>query len=85
MSRSPFYAIDQEHLPERYWDLADVFADLRSLSASVPAGVRRITVADLRVLVDCCSQVPDDDLTGPQRNAIARVRGAIEMSASASD
>lgn len=78
MTSTPFYAIDQEHLPERLWELADVYADLRALAGSEPEGVRRITVADLRLVLDCCDSLPDELRTGPHRNAIARVRAAVE-------
>jgi hypothetical protein len=78
MSRTPFYAIDQEHLPERYWDLADRFAELHQLVHAVPDGVARITVADIAVVLDLCEQTGGELLRGPHGSAVARLRAAIE-------
>jgi hypothetical protein len=69
---TPFYAIDQESLPEPYWGLADTFAELHALSADEPDGVHRLTVADLRILLACARP-----RTREEDAALTRVIAAI--------
>jgi hypothetical protein len=80
MGLTSFYAIDQERLARKHWDLADTHADLhRLVQAGVP-GVLRITVADLRIVLDCCSQHGELQ-SSRQRDVIARVRASLELPA----
>ncbi len=82
MGLTSFYAIDQERLPKPYWELADTFADLHALVGTRTPGVLRITAADLRIVLDVCAQ-SEESQSGPQRNAIARVRASLGLPAPA--
>ena len=78
MTRTAFYAIDQEHLDARYWSLADTFAEMHALLPEAPHGVVRITSADLRLVLDCCALVPDGALMPGHEQAIARLASVLD-------
>jgi hypothetical protein len=78
MGLTSYYAIDQERLARQHWDLADTYADLHRLAQSGVPGVLRITVADLRIVLDCCSEHGAPQSTR-QRDVIARVRASLEL------
>jgi hypothetical protein len=80
MGLTNFYAIDQERLARTHWDLADTFADLHTLVGSRTPGIERITVADLRIVLDACVQC-EELQNNRQRDAIARVRATIGLPA----
>jgi hypothetical protein len=80
MGLTSFYAIDQERLARTHWDLADTYADLHTLVGARTPGVRRITVADLRIVLDVCAQC-EEVQSSRQRDVIARMRASLELPA----
>jgi hypothetical protein len=78
MPRTAFYALDQEHLSRDDWDLADAFARLHELvSRNGAAGVVRVTVADLMLVLDGWETIEDSERFRPHRNAVERIRAAL--------
>jgi hypothetical protein len=79
MTRTAFYALDQERLPRQEWDLADSFARLHEIVASDASdGVVRITVADLMLVLEAWNLVDDPDEYPRHGNAVARIAKALE-------
>ena len=82
MSRTAFYALDQEHLTRDNWDLADAFVRLRDLSSrDAAAGVARITVADLMLALEGWNLVEDRARYPLHQNAVTRIIDALGTSA----
>jgi hypothetical protein len=82
VSRTAFYALDQEHLTRENWDLADAFVRLHDLtSRDGAAGVARITVADLMLALEGWNLVEDQDRYPLHQNAVARIIDALGNSA----
>jgi hypothetical protein len=84
VSRTAFYALDQEHLTRENWDLADAFVRLHDLtSRDGAAGVARITVADLMLALEGWNLVEDQERYPLHQNAVARIIDALGNSAGA--
>jgi hypothetical protein len=76
-----FYALDQEHLDARYWELADTFAEMHALVADGKEGVARITVADLMLALEAWNHVDDEPQFRSHRHAVERIVAALGASA----
>jgi hypothetical protein len=78
MTRTAFYALDQERLPKQDWDLADSFARLHELAGCESVdGVARITVADLMLVLEAWDLVENRDEYPRHQNAVNRVVEAL--------
>ena len=80
MTLTAFYALDQEKLARKQWDLADLFAGLHDFVTNGTEGVARITIADLLLALDACNDL-DDQPRWPHRNAVRRIIEALGDSA----
>lgn len=83
MTLTAFYALDQEHLPERHWCLADSFAEMHDLATSGTDGLSRITVPDLMLALEGWNHVDDGPQFRPHRMAVSRIIGALGATAQA--
>jgi hypothetical protein len=78
-----FYAVDQEKLDRKHWDLADVYADLHDLVTDGTQGVARITMADLLLALEGWNHLDDEQRWREHRNAVRRITDALGDSARA--
>ena len=81
MTLTAFYALDQERLDRKHWDLADVFAGLHDFVTNRTEGVARITIADLLLALDACNHLDDEPRWRQHRNAVRRIIEALGDSA----
>jgi hypothetical protein len=78
MTRTAFYALDQEQLSREDWDLADAFARLHEIASGDGAvGVARITIADLMLVLDGWETIEESERFRAHRSAVARIRQAL--------
>ena len=80
MTLTAFYALDQERLDRKHWDLSDFFAGLHDFVTNGTEGVARITIADLLLALDACNHL-DDQPRWQHRNAVRRIIEALGDSA----
>jgi hypothetical protein len=78
-----FYAVDQEKLDPKHWDLADFYAGLHDLVTDGTEGVARITVADLLLALEGWNHLDDEQRWREHRNAVRRIIDALGDSARA--
>jgi len=76
-----FYALDQERLDRKHWDLADVFAGLHDFVTNRTEGVARITIADLLLALEARNHLDDEPRWRQHRNAVRRIIEALGDSA----
>jgi hypothetical protein len=76
-----FYALDQEKLGRKHWDLADFFAGLHDFVTNGTEGVARITIADLLLALEAWNHLDDEPRWRQHRNAVRRINEALGDSA----
>jgi hypothetical protein len=72
-----FYALDQEKLDRKHWDLADFFAGLHDFVTNGTEGVARITIADLLLALEAWNYLDDQPRWRQNRNAVRRIVDAL--------
>jgi hypothetical protein len=72
-----FYALDQEKLDPKHWDLADAFAASHDFVANGTEGVSRITIADLLLALEAWNHLDDEPRWRQHRNAVRRIVEAL--------
>jgi hypothetical protein len=72
-----FYALDQEKLDPKHWDLADFFAGLHDFVTNRTEGVARITIADLLLALEAWNHLDDEPRWRQHRNAVRRIVEAL--------
>ncbi|HEV7566723.1 MAG TPA: hypothetical protein VGO31_12270, partial [Microbacteriaceae bacterium] len=77
MTLTAFYALDQEKLDPKHWELADLFAGLHDFVISATEGFARITIADLLLALEAWNHLDDEPRWRQHRNAARRIHDAL--------